>query len=86
MEADEVDVEKVVATVAAVGEGQRRPSWIWFTNNIHGGVNDALTRAGAYDIILLLFSSLMGFLALRVKTKARADRWEEEVVLPDEEM
>ena len=79
-------MEKVVATVAAVGEGQRRPSWIWFTSNIHGGVNDTLTRAGAYDIILLLFSSLMGFLALRVKTKARADRWEEEVVLPDEEM
>jgi hypothetical protein len=89
LEADEVDVEKVVATVVAVGEGQRRPSWIWFTGNIHEGVNDALTRAGAYDVILLLFSSLMGFLALRVewaKTKARGDRWEEEVVLLDEEM
>jgi hypothetical protein len=44
---DDIQDERVVAQVAAVGEGQRRPSWIWFTG---GGtaesMNDPLTRQG----------------------------------------
>jgi hypothetical protein len=31
VEADDVGAERVVATVAAVGEGERKPSWIWST-------------------------------------------------------
>jgi hypothetical protein len=48
MEADDVNAERVVATVAAVGEGQRRPSWIWFTGNTHESANDPLTHIGEY--------------------------------------
>jgi hypothetical protein len=39
-------METVVATVAAVGEGQRRPSWIWFSGNLQEGEDDPMTRAG----------------------------------------
>jgi hypothetical protein len=46
LEVDEVDTERVIATVAAVGEGQRRPSWIWFAGHSLEDVNDPLTRAG----------------------------------------
>ena len=46
VEAEEVHSERVLATVAAVGEGQRRPSWIWFTGSVHEDVDDPLTRAG----------------------------------------
>lgn len=45
--AHDVDDERVLGQVAAVGEGQRRPSWIWFTDC--GGsesMNDPLTRQG----------------------------------------
>jgi hypothetical protein len=28
---DDIEDERVVMTVAAIGEGQRRPSWIWFS-------------------------------------------------------
>jgi hypothetical protein len=45
-EADDINAERVVAQVAAVGEGQRRPSWIWFTGNAHEGMDDPLTWAG----------------------------------------
>ena len=44
---DHIQDERVVAQVAAVGEGQRRPSWIWFTG---GGtaesMDDPLTCQG----------------------------------------
>jgi hypothetical protein len=46
--ADELGTERVAATVAAVGEGQRRPSWIWFYGSIQEGVNDPITRKGEY--------------------------------------
>lgn len=42
----DIDNERVVAQVAAVGEGQRRPSWIWFTSHDTEGVDDPLTRQG----------------------------------------
>jgi len=46
VDAEDVNSERVIATVVAVGEGQRRPSWIWFTGNVHEGVDDPLTQAG----------------------------------------
>lgn len=46
VETDEVNTERVVAAVATVGEGQRRPSWIWFAGHSLEDVNDPLTRAG----------------------------------------
>jgi len=54
LEADEVNAERVVATVSAVGEGQRRPSWIWYTGHVHEGVDDALTRAGVSEATILI--------------------------------
>jgi hypothetical protein len=47
--AEDINMERVVGRVAAVGEGQRRPSWIWFTGNVHEGLDDPLTRAGEYN-------------------------------------
>jgi hypothetical protein len=44
---EDAEDERVAAQVAAVGEGQRRPSWIWFTGT--GGaesMDDPLTRQG----------------------------------------
>ena len=54
IEPDEADAERVTATVAAVGEGQRRPSWIWFTGSIEEGMDDPLTRAGVFQISFIL--------------------------------
>ena len=42
---DNASTERVVATASAVGEGQRRPSWIWFSGNLQEGENDPITRA-----------------------------------------
>jgi hypothetical protein len=53
LEEDDVNAERVVATVVSVGEGQRRPSWLWFTGNAHEGMDDPLTRAGVYKFITL---------------------------------
>jgi hypothetical protein len=46
---DNLDDARVVATVAAVGEGQRRPSWIWYSGNNHENMNDLLTRIGMFS-------------------------------------
>jgi len=54
---DDANTERAAATVAAVGEGQRRPSWIWFTGNVHEDMDDPLTRAGEYNVLFLLFLS-----------------------------
>jgi hypothetical protein len=43
---DDIEDERVVATVAAVGEGQCRPSWIWFSGNKHENMDDPLTCKG----------------------------------------
>jgi hypothetical protein len=48
VEADDASVERVVATVAAVGEGQRRLSWIWFTGSWQEGADDLVMRTGKY--------------------------------------
>ena len=49
---DDVSPERVVATAAAVGEGQRRPSWIWSSGNLQEGADDPITRAGAFPSLL----------------------------------
>lgn len=76
--------------VVSVGEGLRSPSWIWFTGADVEGLNDALTRKGVYDPPLPSMSCIdKPCLALRVewaKAKARAEHWEFEVTLLDEEM
>ena len=43
---DDMSTETVVATAAAIGEGLRRPSWIWFSGNLQEGADDPITRAG----------------------------------------
>ena len=44
---DNIQYERVVAQVVAVGEGQRRPSWIWFMRNgIMESLDDPLTHQG----------------------------------------
>jgi hypothetical protein len=48
VEADDVDAERAVATIAAVGEGQRRPSWIWSTGSWLKGTDDPMTRTGGF--------------------------------------
>lgn len=54
---DDANTERAAATVAAVGEGQRRPSWIWFTGDVHEDMDDPLTRAGEHNILFILFLS-----------------------------
>ena len=49
---DDVSPERVVTTAAAVGEGQRRPSWIWSSGNLQEGADDPITRAGAFLSLL----------------------------------
>jgi hypothetical protein len=53
MEAEEIQSERMLATAATVGEGHRRPSWIWFTGNVHEDMDDPLTRAGGFETFLL---------------------------------
>lgn len=57
MEAVDIHSEKALATVAAVGEGQHRPLWIWFTGNTHEDMDDPLTRAGKYSIYIIVAAS-----------------------------
>ena len=56
IEANEAHSERVIATAAAVGEGQHRPSWIWFTGNVHEGVDDPLTRAGEFELLSICYN------------------------------
>ncbi|KIM91411.1 hypothetical protein PILCRDRAFT_607 [Piloderma croceum F 1598] len=72
LEADDINAERVLATVASVGEGHCRPSWIWYTGNVYEDMNDPLTRAALR--------------VEWAKAKARVDWWQEEVILLDEEM
>ena len=51
---DDASMEKVVATVAALGEGLRKPSWIWFSGNLQEGADDPITRAGVFLFITLI--------------------------------
>jgi hypothetical protein len=53
MEAEEIQSERVLATVATVGEGHHRPSWIWFTGNVHENMDDPLMQAGEFKTFSL---------------------------------
>ena len=50
---DNLDDARAVATVAAVGEGQRRPSWIWYSGNNHENMKDPLMRIGMFSSAFL---------------------------------
>lgn len=45
---DDIDDERASTAAAAVGAGQRRPSWIWFNGNGCEDIQDPATRAGEY--------------------------------------
>ena len=45
---DNIEDERAVATVTEVGEGQCRPSWIWFSGHSLENMNDLLMRAGGH--------------------------------------
>jgi hypothetical protein len=86
---DNIEDKRAVATVTAVGEGQHRPSWIWFSGHNLENMNDLLTHTGEPNYLLLLPTTTDIFLALRVewaKAKACINQWEEEVVFLSEEM
>jgi hypothetical protein len=57
---DEEDLEdiRVIAKPADIGEGARRPSWIWFQTSGREDMDDPLMRAGK------LFESLCSFIPL----------------------
>jgi hypothetical protein len=44
--ADDIEDERIIMMVAAVGEGQHQPSWIWFSGNNHEDMDDPLTCKG----------------------------------------
>jgi hypothetical protein len=73
--------------VVALGEGRRTLSWIWYTSRAEDPSEAELVEGtyGSGDIMLLLTLTL----ALRVewcKAYARMRRWQEDVVLVEEEM
>lgn len=41
-----LDEERAIVAPAVVGEGLRRPSWIWFTGSNHEDMKDPRTKAG----------------------------------------
>jgi hypothetical protein len=73
---DNIEDERAVATVTAVGKGQHRPSWIWFSGHNLENMNDLLTHAGEPHYLLLLPTTTELFLALQVEwagAKARTN-------------
>jgi hypothetical protein len=85
---DDVEDERVVAQVAAVGEGQQCLSWIWFMGTgTTESMNDPLTHQGKPWYLHVFGIILINFLALWVewaKAKACAAWWEEEILLDEE--
>jgi hypothetical protein len=67
VEEDDTNTERVATTVAAVGEGQQRPLWIWFTGNSEEGTNDPMTQAGVFYLFSAMTSLLTGAVALHVE-------------------
>ena len=45
---DEIDDDRASTTAAAIGAGQRRPSWIWFNRNTCEDMRHPVTCAGEY--------------------------------------
>lgn len=88
-EEEELRDIRVVAKPAEVGESRRRPSWIWFSTSNSDDMQDPTMRAGMCFVLIFTANLIKFDLALRVewaKSQAHADRWNEEVVLLDEEM
>lgn len=46
---DQVDGRAGVSS-AAVGEGHRRPLWIWFRGGMQENMQDPLTKVGMYNL------------------------------------
>lgn len=42
----DINDEKKRQAAVSVGEGHRKPSWIWYTGVIHEGLDDPMTRKG----------------------------------------
>jgi hypothetical protein len=53
----DVNEERMVTQVAAVGEGARRPSWIWFSGTASEGMDDPLTRKGLSHSLSIVISA-----------------------------
>lgn len=52
-----VDDERASVAGAVVGDGQRKPSWIWYTGNVAEDIKDPMTRAGERYYLLELLSA-----------------------------
>lgn len=56
--AKDVEDERTQQAAISVGEGRRKPSWIWYTGVIHEGLDDPMTRKGdpatCYQRIIVL--------------------------------
>ena len=48
-----IDDERVVTMVAAVGEGWCRPSWVWYSGNNHENLDDPLMHIGTLLLLVL---------------------------------
>lgn len=44
--AKDIEDERKQQAAVSVGEGRRKPSWIWYTGVIHEGLDDPMTRKG----------------------------------------
>jgi hypothetical protein len=49
-EDEEVDDIRVIAKPAEVGEGRRKPSWIWFSTSRSDDMQDPTMRAGMFNV------------------------------------
>lgn len=87
---DDIDDVRIIAKAVEVGEGARRPSWLWFSSSTGDDMSDPIMRACKLLLSTQAFTSrahrCTGLQIEWTKAKCRADRWEEEVVLLDEEM
>lgn len=47
---DALEDERVASTGVVVGDGQRRPSWIWYQGDLAENIQDPRTRIGEYSL------------------------------------
>jgi len=57
-EEEEIGDIRVVAKPAEVGEGQRKPSWIWFSTSRGEDMQDSTMRAGEFLFVFMRKSSI----------------------------
>lgn len=53
----DIEDERKQQAAVSVGEGRRKPSWIWYTGVLHEGLDDPMTRKGKPSPLLLVRSS-----------------------------